>query len=107
VERIPPDNWIYEVDLHEPADIDGELMAWLREAYEIGAQRHPAQSRYRTAPAGAEPRASGGATSYGAREHGRRTERAGIQEGDPDMGDKTPKRPPKPKKDKKAKSATV
>lgn len=32
---------------------------------------------------------------------------AGMQEGVPGMGDKTPKRPPKPKKDKKPKTATV
>lgn len=56
VERLPPDNVIYEVDLQEPADIDAELVAWLREAYEIGEQRHAAQARYRRAPA-AERRA--------------------------------------------------
>jgi hypothetical protein len=47
IERIPPDNVIYEVDVREPKDVHGELMGWLREAYEIGLQRHPAQARYR------------------------------------------------------------
>ncbi len=50
IERIPPDNLIYEVDIREPADVDDELVAWLREAYEIGEQRHPAQARYRRVP---------------------------------------------------------
>jgi hypothetical protein len=49
LERIPPDSFIYEVDVRERADIDAELLAWIREAYEIGQQRHPSQARYRRA----------------------------------------------------------
>jgi hypothetical protein len=49
-EFIPPDNWIHEVDVRDPLDLDPELVAWLREAYLIGQQRHPAQARYRARP---------------------------------------------------------
>jgi hypothetical protein len=110
IERIPPDNWIYEVDVRTPADIDNELLAWVREAYEIGGQRHPAQARYRTAPArGDDPPGTG-------HREGRMVQldaaapdepRGQQPKGDPSMGDKTPKRPPKPKKDKKAKTTTA
>jgi hypothetical protein len=114
-ERIPPDNLIYEVDVRDPADVDDELVGWLREAYEIGAQRHPAQARYRRKPA-RERRAwpAGLATGAGWPEgrivHMSAAAPGGAPahvKGDPSMGDKTPKRPPKPKKDKKPKSATV
>jgi hypothetical protein len=49
-EHIPPDNWIYEVDIREQLELDEELLGWLREAYLIGEQRHPAQGRYRLGP---------------------------------------------------------
>jgi hypothetical protein len=55
-----PDNWIFKVDLREPADIQDEPMAWLREACGIGAQCR--RIRARTGLAGGEsgcPRAGG------------------------------------------------
>jgi hypothetical protein len=50
-EFIPPDNWIHELDVTDVAQLDDELQGWLREAYVIGAQQHPAQRRYRSGDA--------------------------------------------------------
>lgn len=40
VEYVPPYYYVHRLRLARPADIDGELRAWLAEAYEVGAQRH-------------------------------------------------------------------
>ena len=33
-------NVVHAFRLHAPAEVDGEVEAWLREAYAVGAQRH-------------------------------------------------------------------
>lgn len=38
VEKIPPHNYIYNFRLASPEDLDGELVALLREAYAVGCQ---------------------------------------------------------------------
>jgi hypothetical protein len=40
VEFIPPNNYVYRFRLADRADLDAEVEAWLREAYEVGAQRY-------------------------------------------------------------------
>lgn len=39
VEFIPPDNYVYQFTLSAPSDLDAEAEQWLREAYDVGAQR--------------------------------------------------------------------
>lgn len=40
IETISPRNHVHAFRLREIADIDGEFRAWLREAYQVGEQRH-------------------------------------------------------------------
>jgi hypothetical protein len=40
VEFIPPDNYVYRFRLADRSELDGEVEAWIREAYEVGAQRY-------------------------------------------------------------------
>ena len=47
VERYTPNDFGYHVVVRDPSEIDDELLAWIREAREIGDQRHPTQRRYR------------------------------------------------------------
>ena len=42
-EFLPPDNWIHEFDIRAVTDLDDEAVGWLREAYDIGDQRHRRQ----------------------------------------------------------------
>jgi hypothetical protein len=55
VEFLAPNNWIYRLDLREEGQIDAELRELLREAREVGDQRHPSQARYWIKPAGRPP----------------------------------------------------
>jgi Domain of unknown function (DUF5655) len=53
VEFIPPYYYAHRVRLYQPQDIDGELVAWLAEAREVGDQRHvtdPAWEKVRSPP---------------------------------------------------------
>jgi hypothetical protein len=38
VEFIPPNNYVYQFRVADLADFDGEVEAWIREAYAVGAQ---------------------------------------------------------------------
>jgi len=38
IERISPSKLAHHVRLSSPADVDGELERWLREAYRVGAE---------------------------------------------------------------------
>ena len=40
VEYVPPYYYVHRLRLASPADVDGELEAWLAEAYQVGEQRH-------------------------------------------------------------------
>ena len=40
VEFIPPNNYVYSFRLTLPSDLDAEVEGWLREAYQVGAQRY-------------------------------------------------------------------
>ena len=40
VETLSPYTHIYTVRVTQPSDVDGELAAWLREAYGVGCQEH-------------------------------------------------------------------
>jgi hypothetical protein len=40
VEVYSPQNVVHRFRLGSPADVDGEVEAWLAEAYSVGAQRH-------------------------------------------------------------------
>jgi hypothetical protein len=45
VEFIPPDNYVYQFRLLTASDLDSEVQGWLREAYEVGAQRYSSANR--------------------------------------------------------------
>jgi hypothetical protein len=45
VEFIPPNNWVYSMDIRAPEDLDDEVLGWLREAYRVGVQEHVAPGR--------------------------------------------------------------
>ena len=40
VEKIPPHNYVCTFRLTKPEDLDGELVALLREAYAVGCQEY-------------------------------------------------------------------
>jgi hypothetical protein len=40
VETFSPRNHLHAFRLHDPAEVDAELRAWLREAYRVGCQEH-------------------------------------------------------------------
>jgi len=40
VEHIPKGNRIYTLRITSPDELDDELLGWLREAYDVGLQRH-------------------------------------------------------------------
>ena len=40
IETLSPYTHLYTVRVTEPSDVDGELAAWLREAYAVGCQEH-------------------------------------------------------------------
>jgi len=40
VDFIPPNNYIYSFYVRSPEDLDGEVRAWLLEAYRVGVQEH-------------------------------------------------------------------
>ena len=40
IDTISPRNHVHHFRLMEPEDVDGEVEAWLREAYAVGEQRH-------------------------------------------------------------------
>jgi hypothetical protein len=42
-ERYGPRTWGHYVRLRSPADVDDELVGWLREAYAVGEQRDPSE----------------------------------------------------------------
>jgi uncharacterized C2H2 Zn-finger protein len=39
VERIPPNNYVYQFKLTDQAQLDVEVEGWLREAYKVGVQK--------------------------------------------------------------------
>jgi hypothetical protein len=39
VERYSPHNLVHVFRLYGPAEVDGEVEAWLTEAYEVGEQK--------------------------------------------------------------------
>lgn len=41
---VSPRNVVHEFRLNSPDDVDGEVAAWLREAYEVGEQKHLASN---------------------------------------------------------------
>ena len=40
IDFISPRNQVHVFRLNQPADVDGEVEAWLKEAYSVGEQRH-------------------------------------------------------------------
>jgi hypothetical protein len=40
VDTISPRNHVHAFRLRTPSDVDGDVEAWLAEAYDVGAQRH-------------------------------------------------------------------
>jgi Domain of unknown function (DUF5655) len=53
VEYIPPYYYVHRLRLRAPADVDAELVGWLADSYQVGAQRHvvdPDWPRLRTPP---------------------------------------------------------
>lgn len=38
VEYLPPNNYLYQFRITSEKDLDGEVLAWLREAYKVGQQ---------------------------------------------------------------------
>ena len=40
VEHIPKENWVYTLRIPSPEELDEEVLVWLREAYDVGLQRH-------------------------------------------------------------------
>ncbi len=40
IEEIPPNNYVYHVHIRSKDDLDDEVRGWLREAYDVGVQRH-------------------------------------------------------------------
>jgi hypothetical protein len=41
IDTLSPRNVVHTFRLAAPADVDEEFTAWLAEAYQVGAQRHP------------------------------------------------------------------
>ena len=41
IDTYSPGNVVHTFRLASPADVDDEFVAWLAEAYQVGAQRHP------------------------------------------------------------------
>jgi hypothetical protein len=51
VEFIPPNNYVYQFRLKNATELDREVECWIREAYEVGAQRYaPADRQNRQRP---------------------------------------------------------
>jgi hypothetical protein len=46
IESISPRNHVHHFRLVETSDVDREVAAWLREAYEVGQQHHLRSRRY-------------------------------------------------------------
>jgi uncharacterized protein DUF5655 len=44
IEHLPPRYYLHRLQLERPEDVDGELRAWLAEAYQVGEQRHLTRS---------------------------------------------------------------
>jgi hypothetical protein len=40
IESLSPGNHVHHFRIHGPEDLDDEVRAWLREAYEVGCQKH-------------------------------------------------------------------
>ena len=40
IESLSPRNHVHHFRLRDPAEIDDEVRAWLREAYAVGEQKH-------------------------------------------------------------------
>ena len=40
IESLSPRNHVHHFRFHDPADIDAEVLGWLREAYAVGQQKH-------------------------------------------------------------------
>lgn len=49
VEVISPRNQVHVFRLHEPSEVDNEVVGWLAEAYRVGEQRHLSGARRSTA----------------------------------------------------------
>ena len=45
IETLSPRNHFYAFRLETPDDVDDTFVAWLREAYEVGEQRHLREPR--------------------------------------------------------------
>ena len=45
IDRISPGNQVHVFRLNDPSAVDGEVSAWLAEAYEVGLQHHLAPRR--------------------------------------------------------------
>ena len=45
IDLISPRNQVHVFRLHEPAEVDAEVEAWLAEAYQVGEQRHLSAER--------------------------------------------------------------
>ena len=43
IEHLERADWIYEFLLRSPEELDDEVREWLREAYDVGRQRHLAR----------------------------------------------------------------
>jgi hypothetical protein len=50
VDVYSPHNVVHAFRLSSPEDVDGEVEAWLREAYAVGEQRHLARSEHNLDP---------------------------------------------------------
>lgn len=40
VEHLGHDDWIYTFRVTSPEELDDEVLGWMREAYDVGLQRH-------------------------------------------------------------------
>ena len=49
IQTFSPRNHLHAFRLTSPADIDDDFRAWIREAYEVGAQRHLVSRKTRSA----------------------------------------------------------
>jgi len=45
IDLISPRNQVHVFRLHEPAEVDAEVEAWLAEAYSVGEQKHLSSER--------------------------------------------------------------
>jgi hypothetical protein len=41
-ERVSANRWYFDVKLHSPDDVDRELKAWMKAAYELAGEKAPA-----------------------------------------------------------------